>query len=1413
MEHRISYVARLTNNAAGINGNSWLVATLPYLSFSTVLVDGHAQDVAMVQDQKLTTFFGWSSAAGQYQGLYGTRRTLNGTSGVDYSVSDARGKKWVFYGPGAVAGLVGKLQSWTDPSGIVTTATYDGYQKLAYLERQLPGTGFSAGLYFTFAQSGVNQGRILTVEKRISRDGVAQPVKRWTYAYHGGEDSAGSANDLKTALLEVYNNQSGKWESLGTSYYRYYTADSPTGFKYGLKYVVDPAAYARMIAAGFPPENTAAAPDEMLAAYATEYREYNAQHRTTKLVTRGGSTVRLFSYVSSTGTRNWKLSTTETRPDGAQFVTYSNYTSQPLLSILKQGGQSWPQSNNYTEYRLTGHAGPDCVASFSEPMAPDGDFSVALQATQGLYRVWSYYPLSGGGAGSAPGFLQWEAVQQGSASVTGPIMQYALTYVSQTVGDQTAYRVASRTNFRGDQGTGNPILTAYAYEWNAGTLTPLQRITTLPVVPTIENGTGETYTQVERYDNFENILWSKDEIGVLTYLVFDPLTGGAVQTVIDVDTTRIDPAVVPAGWSTPSGAGLHLIYDFESDSLGRCLLMLGPLDVLAVDGEAIQARRASYWAFFDERLQQWSAQGYAAGGAYRTVGPVTGIQRNYSGQATDFVKAAFPCCNRIGSSAIIPQRNWTFWTHRVYDKGNRLSATRDYFNIPASEREVDGNPAPGFEGTDYRETRYGYNSQNRQCQATSPGGTIVWKVLDPRGLVLQVWMGTDASGGTDLDPSGGGAVGNNMVQTEINTYDEGGADQPGRWLSTTRPVDSNASHDIVTSFQNDFRGRRTMTTMNDGTYTLLRVYVLNNFDDIVYDTLYKDMPDFGHMLAYRTNSYDGFKRVFNSKEYGVSTSGGPIGNPLNSDFWFDPRGLPIKSAVPGFNGYIKVHYDSVSRSAIGYLAYPQTGGLSGNSNDVSEDIVLEQAVNAYSNTPDVISTSLSERLDDATGVGPLNTPTGSQPQARISYAGLWRDALGRVWAEANYGTNGGAPFARPALPPAPSDVVLVSYIHYAESAEANETVEPDGVITRWKNDRLGRNICKWENFIKGCNGGKDSASRITEFQYAPDGGTSVLLIRNAVGGDQVTRWIYGTTLQESGVARSDLVRAKVYPLGVDEKGDIVSDTTYRYNRQARSVAMTDENGTSHTFVLDKFSRVIQDQVPTVGTNIDPLTRCIAKVYNERGLLTKVGSYDNPNPAIGMLLNEVQFGYNGYNQLSTDAQSHTGAVGPGTPTLSYGYADGSSNTIRRTSVTYPSGAVVQLGYGAAGSADDRLDRLAQVSIAGEAQALCGFTWAGVGRFVQLQMPQPGLALTYKQSAGSPVGDGGDPYSGYDRFGRTVDMQWLRLSTSSSVSRIQYGYNRASRRLWRQDLAAPALSAQDRAWGYDALGRSFRDSGET
>ena len=93
------------------------------------------------------------------------------------------------------------------------------------------------------------------------------------------------------------------------------------------------------------------------------------------------------------------------------------------------------------------------------------------------------------------------------------------------------------------------------------------------------------------------------------------------------------------------------------------------------------------------------------------------------------------------------------------------------------------------------------------------------------------------------------------------------------------------------------------------------------------------------------------------------------------------------------------------------------------------------------------------------------------------------------------------------------------------------------------------------------------------------------------------------------------------------------------------------------------------------------------------LRPQITSYDNATVCSGAVLDEVVPTYNGLGQVTSESQSHTGAVNVSTtPRGQYAYADGSSNTIRVTGMTYPNGRVVTYSYGTAGTLGDLASRV-------------------------------------------------------------------------------------------------------------------------
>ena len=480
-------------------------------------------------------------------------------------------------------------------------------------------------------------------------------------------------------------------------------------------------------------------------------------------------------------------------------------------------------------------------------------------------------------------------------------------------------------------------------------------------------------------------------------------------------------------------------------------------------------------------------------------------------------------------------------------------------------------------------------------------------------------------------------------------------------------------------------------------------------------------------------------------------------------------------------------------------------------NSEADSLVIEQSEIHYNRASQPVTSVSFQRFHDAIGTGPLQGPDGDQPRALRSYTASWYDGIGRPVANADIGTNGGQTWTRPTTVPDRSGTVLVTSRRYAADGQANATLDPNGIETRWENDAVGRQLVLIENFDPGAPDGDPGANRTTAFAYTGDGQLKTLTLVNPTTGDQVTRWIYGTTLEDSEIARADLLRAKMYPESNDE-ADPLGDgplgeferIEYTYNRQGSALTMKDPNETVHSYDYDRLGRITQDRVTALGTDLDGGILRIETRYDTKRLLTAaVISYDDAMVGMGNVVNEVGYRYDDFGQLAADQQSHQGAVDGSTPEVSYSYADGSSaNTARRIGMTYPDGRQIDFSYGTADTIDDLLSRVSSFAINGESTDLVTYQYVGAGRYVKIAYPQPDVELSYFTAPGQPVGDAGDPYGGYDRFGRTIDMRWVDSSDGSVKDRIQYGYDKSGNRTWRKNLAA-TTGGQDFAYRYDGL----------
>ena len=122
--------------------------------------------------------------------------------------------------------------------------------------------------------------------------------------------------------------------------------------------------------------------------------------------------------------------------------------------------------------------------------------------------------------------------------------------------------------------------------------------------------------------------------------------------------------------------------------------------------------------------------------------------------------------------------------------------------------------------------------------------------------------------------------------------------------------------------------------------------------------------------------------------------------------------------------------------------------------------------------------------------------------------------------------------------------------------------------------------------------------------YTPDDNIADFIAVNPATGNQRTRYLYGTTLPTSSIARNDLLVAVLYP----DAADSADSVQFLYNLQSEVDVMQDQNGTVHNYLRDLFGRQISDQVITLGTGVNDAVLRIDTAYEIRGMVNQVTSY-------------------------------------------------------------------------------------------------------------------------------------------------------------------------------------------------------------
>lgn len=1364
--HTRSYGNRVTDPASGRNGNSWFVKEWPYLvaQGGEIPSPEPPPTIALTWLITETLWFDLDPATGEYVARFFVRPKLIYDSASDtYTLVEANGRRTKFFGfNNGRAALRGQFLSYTDPSGRETLAHYGSSDLLESFVQTAAGQ--HTGYYYEYITSGGNRDKLHRVTYKVN----GRAVRRAEYQYYGASDAHGSLGDLKKVTVARYSGSA--WTTLTNRYYRYYKEGQRNGVVHGLRFAVGPLGYQRMVEHHITPE---IARNDQIAAYATNQFKYHPDRSVVGEIVNSGSVTFGFTRTPNPvpppaqDFNAWALKTTEARPDGSTRTVYTNFAGQAIFTVYSAtppGALEPEQWYGWKRYdgagRTLQEASSSAIAGFDESRR---DLAL-LHENRGLIRSYEFYPATGFGAGGAPNYKRSEFVQQGSGGP--PIRLKEWKYVRRRVGGSSVYKLASETIFHDESGGGSaPATTRYSYRWQHFQVRELT--TTYPIVSEAENGTGSSESTIEAYDAFGRLSWRRDERGFINGYNYDPATDALIQQILDVSGG--------APWPVLPGAHLALVTDFQVDDEGRRVQELGPPHEIDSGGAVTLIRRAKWTVYQDDLFQEWNASGFlrVEEGTYELINPVSISARDELGRPTDEIQAIRPAtAGPLQPSDEFPQTTWCRWLHYDYTYSPQVGARREFFKIPETGfGERNGN---------YNETQYSYDVMQRLIATVSPSGTITRLVLHPQGWVLSEWVGTDDSGATESDPTGGGAPDNNMVLVRLCEYDDLA---PGGDGNLTRSEDWVTAAEVrETTYEYDFRNRLT------GRRTPMEVWEGETWDNADHrvGSERRRSDATGQLIARTRSPVDARGRIYQHQRWDVDQSTGVVGEALAVDYWFDPAGNLAAYRPEGCVATFQWQYDGGNRQVLQlFILAP----LSPFVFDPATDVVIEQIEKTFDPAGNEVFVTNRSRAMDATGAGLLGEADGPQPRARVTYTANWPDALGRLVNVADYGTNDEEPPIRPPLPPNRSDTILVRTSHFSLRGELWRYIDPMGRSEEATFDDQGRVVSFTYNAVAGGSGADENNTLLAS--YAPDGGLASLTARNPVTGDQTTEWLYGTTLEDSALASNSLVRAKVQP------DPATGDLAISYNRQGRVATLRDGRGTMHEYEYDLRGRLMADAVIALGSGVDGAIRRLEYEYDGRDLLVAARSYREATGSPAAIANEISYSLDGFGDPMREWQAHAGAVGSGTPSIGYeSLGGGELNSNRMRAMIYPDGRRLAIGYGEPRSIDDQLSRLREITEEATGTVLANYEYIGKIVRARTTYPEPAISLSYASSGG-----GADP--GYDRFGRIRRQSWKRMSSGAPVDSYEYGFDRHGSRLYRRNEVA--VSGWDELYTYDGLNR--------
>ena len=1399
-----TYNARQDNSGQmdsdGYQGRNWFQTSQPEI----VLYDDadNSKDVVYLVfgADRYAEFQRVNSTSNQFKGKNGAAGVFDYQSGSPdlYVYTDQVGMEFTFLGfntsGNAADGQLWKIEdaasnvAYVGDSSSASTAVSSGYDSGGRITYAYD----SADRRYTYTYTTLDSVDRLTQVKVETKSGGtwASPtglaeVSKVDYTYYTSE-TYGDIGDLKTVELTTPLSDPGINDER-VKYYRYwegtYNSSTNPGHPHAIRLVLDYEGARNFdwseSGAGEPEfdDGFLTANTDDLKPYAAAYFEYDSTHRIDEAWFNGscgcsgaGTGTHSYRYEASGYTndagydKEWARRTSVQRPDDSWITQYFDETGQPLSYVVTDDdpANTSPVPNMWVHYITRNAYG--AVKKYSTPANVNAytHSTGAIGDDSGNNLCWKY--LRVGQPDSLAGFLIAETRSKSTAATAEFVRSNTWTSFSLVVGDATVIRPLP-SQFRAYEQTGIIIPAYSGFEsitYAAYTGAPLvteEALLDHPVVGTSNNGSGSANETDSYYDQASQLTFQMGPDGVITYREYSG--GYLIKVIEDANTSSLSP---PSGYSS-SGSPLHEITTYSYDPQGR------PKETGLPTG---RITKSYYTRLADRRLVQLDYPKYVSG-PNTFYGPFTYTVRNHAGkvEASGTIALSSGATTTATTGHIdetdadpitaVDTGTVAQFQTSLYDaSGTMLEEQRAYFSIPSS--------GAGTDGTHYDPTLFAYDDMGHRWRTKEANGTIRRTVFDLHGRATEQWIGTN-----DSSFSGGEASGtDDMVKTDAIEFDSGNDSGNGYVTKRTAYVQDSTTNQRVTTFGTTWRGWMTLQVNpvpphfvhdydNQGRRTATAGYssstnISKATDPDTFDT---------DRVTYGTTHYDEQGRVWKEVRYKVDQADGSDDDSLEILTWYDPDGRVVKRDGEQLQ---KWGFDRLGRQTHEFMLAKDNDTAYADADDVSGDIVLVERQTTLEDGGRVIMVGVIERLHDDYGTGEttgaLDTNadadaelyTAANLEGRIQITAMWYDSLDRLVDTVRYGTYGGSNFDRDGLSvPTRSDTALRTTNTYNDDGTLKEVEDPKGLKTRYEYDDLGRQTKVIANYDDGTPGGTDGDEDQTMVYGYTDGLRTAITADLPSGEtDQVTTYTYGTTkgvsAGDSKVSTGHLLQEVEYPDSASAS-DVV---TFAYNAQGQQVYKQDQAGNVIETDYDDGGREEHRRVTTLASGFDGAVKRIMTAYDDRGMRATVTQYDNATAGSGSVVDEVAFSYDDWGNLSTFEQDRNSSVGASGSVddyeISYTYKKKITgrNTVRRDSMTLPSGNVIDFQYSNVnGLYDNASSRVSQVKDG--ANRLATYEYNGISRVVSTSYDQADVASRLT---------GGSSYEGLDLFNRWVNIKWTK-----------------------------------------------------